>query len=195
MISLVGRLSLTLAPLRKSPIRYRLVWVERRSLLWALFHAQISAAHHFPICRSSCDSRFILCTRLCRSGNSIRCAASRLRLRSRYPAIRITCSRAAIRLTSRHVPLRCSARRASLRPPTSRGAIWSTSGRMTGINVAKLDRQSCVARDANARTPAAKTSARHARRLRLTGLAGLRSWRDQSWCSILTLQKPLIHNM
>jgi hypothetical protein len=132
MIWLVGRLSLTLAPLRKSPVRETPVW-EQRSLLRALFHEQISAAHPLRICWNSCSSPFILCARLSGSRGWLRPAApgwSRLRIRSRYSAIRVTSPRAPIRLTSRHVPLWGTSRGAPLRPPTSHGAIWSTTRRM-----------------------------------------------------------------
>jgi hypothetical protein len=84
------------------------------------------------ICRNGCDSRLILCARLCGSGGCLRRAApcwSRLRIRSRYPAIRATSARAAIRLTSRRVPLRGISRDAPLRP-TSHRPIWGTSRRV-----------------------------------------------------------------
>ena len=165
MIWLVGRLSLTLAPLRKFPVRGTLVW-ERRSLSRALFYEQISAAHHLRICRNSCDSRCILCARLCGSGNCLRCAASRLRIRSRYPAIRVTSPRATIRLTSWCVPLRGTSRGAPLRPPTSHGAIWSTTRRM------RRDRSMLRELLRNLDCYCGSCP------LRLAGLAGLRSWRD-----------------
>ena len=97
----------------------------------AQFHEQVSAAHHYlRICRNSCDTRFILCTRLSGSGGLRRAAPwSRLRIRSRYPAIRATSPRAAVPLTSRRVPLRGISRDAPLWP-TSAGPIWGTSRRM-----------------------------------------------------------------
>ena len=70
------------------------------------------------VCRNGCDSRLILCARLCGSGGCIRPATARwrrLRISSGLTAIWAASRRVPIRATSRRVPIRTASRRLPIR--------------------------------------------------------------------------------